>query len=149
MSGGGTTLTETAFPPKSSFTVADELVFHYISDEELQMLADEKHEPWMQVFWACVGICAGAAQGTVAAFATLISGEGPVALADLVPAFSLASAIPLGTAAFLAARARERKVKKMQARIRARHKVTPPSNLRLDHDPGDKPEMPSGADGHG
>lgn len=112
------------------------------------MLTEQKSEPWMQVFWACVGICAGAAQGTVMALVILIFGKSAVTLGDLIPAFTLVGAVPLGVAALLEARARERRIQKMQERIRARHKVATPSNLLLDHDPGPKPDTAGRPDGH-
>lgn len=138
---GGTTLTETPFPPKPSVTVADELIFHYISDGELEMLMHERSDGKMQLFWACLGICGGTVQGAVAALIGWLSGTPK--LVDQIPLFLICAAAPLGIYAYGLAQRQLRQEASLGDRIRSRTRVPAPTNLRLDHDPNHDPGSPT------
>lgn len=119
---------------RSSVTVEEERIFHYISDEELEMLPHAQNEPMQQIFWLALGAIIGSLQGAVLAIGQLGS---VLSLADLVPLFVFVAGIVAASIAGPAWRAGRKRVASMQDRIRSRHKVPVTSIVPavLDHPP--------------
>lgn len=122
---------------RTTVTVAEERVFHYIADEELEMLIRGESDTMAQIFWASVGAFIGALQPAVVSSAKV--GAVPLAWADLIPIIVALAALPVALVAGLTWRSRYRQVQSMQARIRERHKVPVGQTLYID----ELPMMPS------
>lgn len=114
-------------------TVAEERIFHYIADEELEMLINGENEPMAQVFWAAFGVFFGSLQPAIVGAAKV--GDPSLGWIDLIPIFIVAAAAPVAAVAGISWRVRSRRVKSMQQRIRERPKVLVRSMVTIDYVP--------------
>lgn len=114
---------------KTTVTVEAERVYHYISDEELELLVHTEESIFTKVVWAAIGVFFGALQGAVAA----VSKMGRLGWEDIVPVCLLIASIAAFAVSLLGERLRSRRVRRAQERIRARHKVPVHTMTALDH----------------
>lgn len=109
-----------AIPIKT--TMPAELRRHNISDEELDMLIDAKHNSAEAFAWAMLAMATGAAPSTLEAlwFANFASPKIPLGAVDQIGFFIFVASLALGIAFFVFATSKEKAGTTLGDKIRAR-----------------------------
>lgn len=118
--------------------MAEERTFHYIADEELDMLALGDDGIMEQAFWASSGVFFGSLL-PVSEVIVRWKQSGGIELTGLLAIGLIALSAGVALASATAWRQRRKRVIAMQGRIRARTKVPVQSVAQLDGAPLDHP----------
>lgn len=117
---------------RAAVTVAEERTFHYIADEELELMSAADELPMSQIFWAALGVffgsLAAAGDALIRYFPT-----GQFAPIGLLAVAIVAGSLPVMIVSGIAWRRQHRRVQRLQQTIRARHKVPVQGIAELDY----------------
>jgi hypothetical protein len=108
--------------PTIATSYPDQILRHNISDEELDMLCEQRKEHTREMMWASIGVVGGALPGTIAGTITYIWGEksGTVAPENLAQIIFFFVGLALGTAAYFIQARRGANAVDLKDAIRAR-----------------------------